>query len=61
LHTATLKDEGSLEPFMRITLALLGALDFLQGCVQLAAPESGAGSIAGMDLGTSSAPNILRR
>ena len=58
-HTATLKDEGSLEPFMRIILAMLGVLDFLQGCVQLVAPESGAGSIAGMDLSTSSAPNIV--
>jgi hypothetical protein len=55
-HTATLKDQGSLEPFMRIILAMLGILDLLQGCVQLVAPDSGAGSIAGMNLSTSSAP-----
>ena len=58
-HTATPKNEGSLEPFMRIVLAMLGVLDLLHGCVHWLAPESGAGSIAGMDLSTSSAPNIV--
>ena len=41
-HTATLKDEGSLEPFMRIVLAMLGVLNLLHGCVHWVAPESGA-------------------
>jgi hypothetical protein len=58
-QTATPKDDGSLEPFMRIVLAMLGVLNLLYGCVQWVAPESGAGSIAGMDLSTSSAPNIV--
>jgi hypothetical protein len=58
-HTAMPKDEGSLEPLMRIVLAMLGVLNLLQGCVHWLAPESGAGSIAGMDLSTSSAPNIV--
>jgi hypothetical protein len=58
-QTATPKDDGSLEPLMRIVLAMLGVLNLLYGCVHWVAPESGAGSIAGMDLGTSSAPNIV--
>jgi hypothetical protein len=58
-QTATPKDDGSLEPFMRIVLAMLGVLNLLYGCVHWVAPESGAGSIAGMDLSTSSAPNIV--
>ncbi len=58
-HTATPKDDGSLEPLMRIVLAMLGVLNLLYGCVHWLAPESGAGSIAGMDLSTSSAPNIV--
>ena len=58
-QTATPKDDGSLEPFMRIVLAMLGVLDLLHGCVHWVAPESAAGSIAGMDLSTSSAPNIV--
>ena len=58
-HTATPKDDGSLEPLMRIVLAMLGVLNLLYGCVHWVAPDSGAGSIAGMDLSTSSAPNIV--
>jgi hypothetical protein len=58
-QTATPKDDGSLEPLMRIVLAMLGVLNLLYGCVHWVAPESGAGSIAGMDLGTSSVPNIV--
>jgi hypothetical protein len=58
-HTATPKDEGSLEPFMRIVLAILGVLNLLYGGVHWLAPESSAGSMAGMDLSTSSAPNII--
>jgi hypothetical protein len=58
-HTATPKDDGSLEPLMRIVLAMLGVLNLLYGCVHWVTPESGAGSIAGMDLSTSSAPNIV--
>ncbi len=57
--TAAPKDEASLEPFMRTVLAMLGVLNLLHGGVQWLAPESGAGSIAGMDLSTSSAPNIV--
>jgi hypothetical protein len=53
------KDEGSLEALMRIVLVMLGVLNLLQGCVHWLAPESGARSIAGMDLSTSSAPNIV--
>ena len=58
-HTATLKDEESLEPFMRIVLAMLGILNLLRGGVHWLAPKSGAGSFAGMDLSTSSASNII--
>jgi hypothetical protein len=58
-HTATPKDEGLLEPFMRIVLVMLGLVNLLHGWVQWLAPESGAGSIAGMGLSTSSAPNIV--
>jgi hypothetical protein len=57
--TAAPQDEASLEPFMRIVLAMLGVLNLLHGAVHWLAPESGAGSIAGMDLSTSSAPNIV--
>ena len=57
--SAPQKDEGSLEPFMRFVLAMLGVLNLLRGGVHWLAPESGAGSIAGMDLSTSSAPNII--
>jgi hypothetical protein len=38
---------------------MLGVLNLLRGGVHWLAPESGAGSIAGMDLSTSSAPNII--
>ena len=58
-NSAAPKDEGSLESFMRIVLMILGGLNLLRGGVHWLAPESGAGSMAGMDLSTSSAPNII--
>jgi hypothetical protein len=38
---------------------MLGGLNLLRGGVHWLAPNSGAGSTAGMDLTTSSAPNII--
>ena len=58
-NSAVPRDEASLEPFMRIVLAMLGVLNLLRGGVQWLAPDSGAGSMAGMVLSTSSAPNII--
>jgi hypothetical protein len=58
-HTATPKYEASPEPVMRIVLVMLGVLNLFHGCIHWLVPESGAGSIAGMDLTTSSAPNIV--
>ena len=56
---AARKEEGSLEPFMMIVLVVLGIINLLRGGVHWVAPDSAAVSIAGMDLGTSSAPNII--
>jgi hypothetical protein len=44
---------------MMIILVVLGIINFLRGGVHWLVPDSGAGSIAGMDLSTSSAPNII--
>ena len=57
--SASPRGEGSLEPFMMIILVVLGIINFLRGCVHWLVPDSGAGSIAGMALNTSSAPNII--
>ena len=57
--SASPRGEVSLEPFMMIILVVLGIINFLRGGVHWLVPDSGAGSIAGMDLSTSSAPNII--
>lgn len=59
LQSQTAKEEGSLEPLMMIILAVLGVINLLRGAVHWVAPDSGAGSIAGLDLSSSSAPNII--
>jgi hypothetical protein len=53
------QDAGSLEPFMMIILTVLGVINLLRGAVHWVAPDSGAGSIAGMDLTSSSSLNIV--